>query len=64
MFAQKYMMVYAPVDLYVDLQNNNGERIGQVFNFEVVYVENEPVLLRLLKFRHITIRVIFRAVIW
>ncbi|MDR0872488.1 MAG: hypothetical protein LBN27_03335 [Prevotellaceae bacterium] len=42
MFAQKYMMVYAPLDLYVDVQDNNGKRAGQVFNLEVVYVENEP----------------------
>ena len=41
-FAQKYMMVYAPLDLYVDLQDNDGKTVGQVFNLEVVYVENEP----------------------
>ena len=42
MFAQKYMMVYAPLDLYVEVQDNNGATISHVFNLEVVYVENEP----------------------
>jgi len=42
MSAQKYMVVHAPLDLHIDLQNSNGKAIGQVFNLEVVYVENEP----------------------